>query len=95
MKFEWDENKNKINIQKHGVDFRDAVYVFSDPSALSVPDEYAEDEERWLMLGTNLKDQILLVVHTFRYDNVTRVISARKATNKERLTYLQRVKNER
>ena len=92
MKFEWDEYKNKVNIQKHGIDFRDAVYVFSDPSALSIPDDYAEDEERWLMLGMNLKEQILLVVHTFRCDDVTRIISARKATNKEKSTYLQRVK---
>ena len=86
MKIEWDEYKNKVNIQKHGIDFRDAVYVFSDPSALSIPDDYAEDEERWLMLGMNLQAHILLVVHTFRCDEVTRIISARKATN-----YLQRV----
>jgi uncharacterized DUF497 family protein len=92
MKFEWDENKNQQNIQKHGVDFREAVYVFSDPFALNLPDKYSEDEERWLMLGINLKEQILLVVHTFRYDDVTRIISARKATGREKTTYLQRAK---
>jgi uncharacterized DUF497 family protein len=92
MKFEWDEHKNKLNIQKHGVDFRDAVYVFSDPFALNLPDNFSESEERWMLLGTNLKEQVLLVVHTFRYENVTRIISARKATNKEKSTYLQRAK---
>jgi uncharacterized DUF497 family protein len=37
MRFEWDENKNQLNLRKHGVDFRDAAYVFSDPFALSIP----------------------------------------------------------
>jgi uncharacterized DUF497 family protein len=92
MKFEWDEHKNKINIQKHGINFRDAVYVFSDPFALSIPDDYAEYEERWLLVGLNLKNQVLLVVHTFRDGDTTRIISARKATNKEKSTYLQRAK---
>jgi uncharacterized DUF497 family protein len=92
MKFEWDEHKNKINIQKHGIDFRDAVYIFSDPFALSISDDYAQYEERWLLVGLNLKNQVLLVVHTFRDGDTTRIISARKATNKEKSTYLQRVK---
>jgi len=92
MKFEWDEHKNKLNIQKHGIDFRDAVYVFADPFALNMPDKYSDEEERWLMLGTNLKEQILLIVHTFRGNNITRIISARKATHKEKTMYLQRIK---
>ena len=92
MKFEWDKHKNKLNIQKHGIDFKDAVYVFSDPFALNLPDIFSENEERWMLLGTNLKEQVLLVIHTFRYENVTRIISARKATNKEKSTYLQRAK---
>lgn len=92
MQFEWDEHKNKLNIQKHGIDFRDAVYVFSDHLALSIPDDSAAAEERWLILGMNLKEQILLVVHTFRCDDVIRIISARKATSKEKSTYLQRAK---
>ncbi len=92
MKFEWDEQKNKANIQKHGIDFRDAVYVFSDHLALNMPDNFAENEERWLLLGMNLKQQILLVVHTFRENDVIRIISARKATQREKSTYLQRAK---
>ncbi|OHX37713.1 hypothetical protein BJL95_07890 [Methylomonas sp. LWB] len=93
MKFEWDENKNQNNIRKHGVDFRQAVYVFADPFALSMPDnEHSDDEERWLLLGKNLNEQILLVVHTFRYDDMIRIISARKATQNEKATYTRRAK---
>ncbi|WGS84615.1 BrnT family toxin [Methylomonas sp. UP202] len=93
MKFEWDENKNQGNIRKHGVDFRQAVYVFADPFALSMPDdEHSDDEERWLLLGKNLNEQILLVVHTFRYDDMIRIISARKATQNEKATYTRRAK---
>jgi hypothetical protein len=92
MKFEWDENKNQMNIRKHGIDFRDAVYVFADPFALSIEDKYSEGEARWLMLGINLKQQILVVAHTFRYHDVTRIISARKATPQEKATYLRKIK---
>ncbi len=75
MKSEWDENKNQINIRKHGVDFRQAVYVFADPFALSIPDDkHSENEERWLLLGKSLNEQVLLVVPTFRYDNVILII---------------------
>lgn len=92
MKFTWDENKNQMNIRKHGIDFADAAYVFSDTFALSIPDdEHSETEERWLLLGKSLKEQTLLVVHTFRYDDVVRIISARKATASETATYMKRL----
>lgn len=91
MRFEWDEAKNQANIRKHGVDFRQAAYVFADPFALSIPDDdHSEMEERWLLLGKNLSNQVLLVVHTFRYDDVIRIISARKATATETATYVKR-----
>jgi uncharacterized protein len=92
MKFEWDEDKNRFNIQKHGIDFADAAYVFSDPFALSIPDdEHSESEERWLLLGKNLNERLLLVVHTYRYEDVIRIISARKATATETATYVKRL----
>lgn len=93
MKFEWDENKNQANIRKHGIDFSNAVYVFSDPYALSIPDdEHSEDDERWILLGKNLSGQTLLVVHTYpRHDSI-RMISARKATLIEQNAYLKRAK---
>ena len=94
MKFEWDKNKEKINIQKHGVTFEQASYVFSDQFALSkFDDEHSEDEDRWLLLGKSLNETLLLVVHTFRDNNGTefvRIISARKATQKEKQTYQKR-----
>ena len=93
MKFEWDENKNQLNIRKHGINFRDAGYVFSDPFALNIPDdEHSNNEERWLLLGQNLNEQVLLVVHTFRCGDVIRIISARKATANEKATYLKRLR---
>ncbi len=92
MIFEWDENKNQLNIRKHGIDFHDAAYVFSDPFALSIPDDdHSEMEERWLLLGKCLNESVLLVVHTFRYDDRVRIISARKATATETTTYVKRL----
>jgi len=55
MKFEWDRKKENINIQKHGISFEQASYVFSDPFALNRYDEeHSEDEERWILLGKSL-----------------------------------------
>ncbi len=94
MKFEWDTEKELINIKKHTITFEQASYVFADPFALnSYDDEHSEDEERWVMLGQSLNEIILLVVHTFRDDNgieFVRIISARKATMKEKKVYKQR-----
>ena len=94
MKFEWDINKEKINIKKHGVTFEQALYIFADPFALNkFDDEHSEDEDRWLILGESLNQTLLLVVHTFRSnDNIefVRIISARKATKKEEQTYQER-----
>ncbi len=93
MRFEWDERKNQKNVGKHGIDFRQAVYVFSDSFALSIPDdEHSEDEERWVLLGKSLNEQILLVVHTFRHNDVIRIISARKATTNEQQHYHRRLR---
>jgi uncharacterized DUF497 family protein len=94
MKFEWDVEKEKINIQKHGVSFEQASYVFSDPFTLhKYDDEHSFSEERWIMLGKSLNELILVVSHTFRsVDNIesTRIISARKATKREQKTYQNR-----
>ena len=93
MRFEWDEAKNQANIRKHGVDFRDAAYVFSDPFALNISDdEHSDDEERWILLGRNRNEKILLLVHTFRQGDSIRLISARKATPTEQAAYLQRTR---
>jgi len=94
MKFEWDIGKEAVNIQKHGVSFEQASYVFADPFALNrYDDEHSEEEDRWVMLGKSLNEVILVVVHTFTTDEGTefvRIISARKATKKEKQAYQQR-----
>ena len=85
MIFEWDENKNKINRQKHGVDFYDAAMVFSDENRIeSFDDLHSNEEERWQVIG-KVKD-ILFVVYTEKIESV-RLISARKATPRERRIY--------
>ena len=94
MKFEWDKNKERLNILKHNVTFEQASYVFTDQFALNkFDDEHSEDEDRWVILGKSLNETLLLVVHTFRNNNdieFVRIISARKATKKEKQTYQKR-----
>ena len=94
MKFEWDIKKEKANIKKHGVSFEQASYVFADSFALSKFDEeHSYDEDRWILLGKSLNETLLLVVHTFRDKNeveYVRIISARKATKKEKQVYQKR-----
>jgi len=93
MRFEWDERKNRANLCKHGVDFRDAVYAFADPYALDIPDEeHSEDEERWVLLGRGADANLLVVVHTDRRHGAIRLISARLATRKERAVYEKRLR---
>ena len=91
MNFEWDENKNRANIKKHGVGFHDACYVFADRFALNMPDdEHSDNEERWLLLGASPNGKILLVVHTERIGDIIRIISARCATKNEQNIYNNR-----
>ena len=80
--------------QKYGVTFEQALYVFSDQFALNrFDDEHSEDEDRWVLLGKSLNETLLLIIHTFRDDDGTefvRIISARKATKKEKQAYQKR-----
>lgn len=90
--FEWDPRKAKSNLHKHGVSFERAGQVFLDPSALSLYDrEHSRGEDRWITLGKNGTNRLLVVVHTFREidkDNSRiRVISARRATRRETRQY--------
>lgn len=94
MKFEWDSEKEKVNVEKHGITFEQASYVFADQFALNKYDEeHSIDEDRWVLLGKSLNEVILVVVHTFKDDDnieYVRIISARKATKKEQQSYQQR-----
>jgi uncharacterized DUF497 family protein len=85
MNYEWDPNKAKSNYKKHRVKFADAVGVFEDEKAITIPDEH-EREDRYVTIGMDFLSRILVVVYTFR-DIVIRIISARKATARERKMY--------
>lgn len=85
MKFEWDENKNIINKEKHKISFETAVYVFNDPYYIEMFDfEHSVDEDRYIAIGK--VGDVLFVVFTERKDTI-RLISARLATNTERSLY--------
>ena len=85
MRYQWDRNKAATNLNKHGIDFADAVSVFSDELAITIFDERFE-EERFVTIGTDCFNRVLVVVYTMRDDEI-RLISARKATRKERRQY--------
>lgn len=89
IKFEWDENKNLINQDKHGVSFEEAKTVFYDEYALLEYDEENSDEEdRFRILGVSKKGNVLLVVHCTREnDTIIRIISSREATTTEKKGY--------
>lgn len=85
MKFEWDENKNMINKQKHKISFETAAHVFDDPYYIEMFDfEHSVDENRYIAIGK--VGDVLFVVFTERKDTI-RLISARLATNAERGLY--------
>ena len=92
MNFEWDENKARINQEKHGVSFEEAKTVFDDADALQIFDpDHSESEDRFIMLGMSSVLRILVVCHCYRADDETiRIISARKATRNECSTYERR-----
>ena len=82
---EWDSAKAAENLQKHGVDFADAVLVFEDEMALTMPDDDT-DEQRHVTVGMDALGRVLVVVYVWR-DEDPRLISARKATATERRQY--------
>lgn len=84
--YEWDETKALSNRDKHGIDFADAVAVFSDIAALTLEDDFS-DEQRFVTLGMDAFGRILVVVYTWREEETIRIISARKATRSERRAY--------
>lgn len=94
MEFEWDENKNRANVEKHGIDFRQAQVVFEDRYLLTFEDqrfEYGELRETSIgrmPLVSKGETIVVVVIHTERND-ITRLISARKATKQERRVYEQ------
>lgn len=83
--FEWDPVKAAANAAKHWIHFSDAVTVFADERALTLADDYA-GEERYVTIGTDAFGRLLVVVYCWRGARI-RMISARKATHRERKQY--------
>ncbi len=89
MIFEWDENKRRINLHRHGLDFRDAHLVFNgDAFVIEDPhDDY--DETRYILQG--MLDQYVVILVFTRWDQeIIRIISMRKATKREQTSYVQK-----
>lgn len=89
IEFDWDPAKAKRNLKNHGVSFDEAKTVFFDDFARQFYDEgHSEDEGRFLLLGASNTSRILLICHCeIESKDVIRIISARKATAKERQLY--------
>lgn len=92
MKFSWDEQKNRINIRKHGIDFNDVCEMFDDPMLVKFDDRYTYAEERWIGVGVML-GIVAVVVYTEPVSDIIRIISARKATKREVKGYAEAIKN--
>jgi uncharacterized DUF497 family protein len=85
--FEWDDAKARANLKGHGVAFEEAVEVFFDALALTIPDlDHSEPEDREITMGHSYRGRLLFVSHCPRANHV-RIISARKATKREREQY--------
>jgi uncharacterized DUF497 family protein len=90
VRFEWDENKNRGNVRKHGISFTTATRVFEDPDYVMEQDREVDGEDRWQTIGRIGNVMVLLVAHTVvddEEDVIFRIISAREATAHERRRY--------
>jgi uncharacterized DUF497 family protein len=85
MRFAWDPIKASANLRKHGIDFPDAVGALEDPLALTMPDDHV-DEVRYATVGVDFLGRLIVVIWTDRGESL-RMISARKATRRERRLY--------
>jgi len=82
--YEWDPEKAEANLRKHGVSFEEAATVFLDPLAVTYPDpDHSDEEDREITIGHSGKQRVLFVSHCQRGDRI-RLLSARKATQRER-----------
>lgn len=86
--FEWDSVKSKTNKEKHRITFEEASSVFGDENSLTIDDvAHSRYERREITIGKSVNNQVLVVVYTVRGKNI-RIISARKANQKEKAQYI-------
>ena len=89
VEFDWGPAKATENLKKHRVSFHEAATVLEDPLSTTFPDEmHSEDEARFVTIGASTRERVLVVAHTERNDTI-RIISARRATRRERGFYEQ------
>jgi uncharacterized DUF497 family protein/predicted DNA binding CopG/RHH family protein len=93
VSYEWDPDKARENIAKHGVPFAEASSVLEDDFALTMRDPFSEEEERWITLGRNEAGRLLVVVYSWRGSDI-RLISARPATEGRGLNTRNTMKRE-
>jgi uncharacterized protein len=89
IRFTWDQGKAAENLRKHGVSFEEASSAFEDENArLRHDPDHSQEEDRFLLLGFSVRLRLLIVSHAYREnDRVIRIISARRATPRERRQY--------
>lgn len=91
IQFEWDNTKASKNMRKHGLDFKEAISVFSDPLEITISDpNHSIGEYRFLSIGKSNKENLLVISYTEPEENIIRIISARSATKNERKYYEQK-----
>jgi len=84
---EWDQRKADLNYRKHGVSFEEAATALEDRLSKVLPDpDHSDDEERFVAFAMSPRGRLLVIAHTFRGDRI-RLISARRATPRERRIY--------
>ncbi|MGA3136204.1 MAG: BrnT family toxin [Terracidiphilus sp.] len=87
MDFDWDLQKAEANFRKHGVRFSEALPVFEDDYAITITDDESDpDEQRFVSMGMGVKGRVLVVVYSYRGENI-RILSARPAESHERSQY--------
>lgn len=92
LTFEWDSRKARSNFAKHGVGFEFASTTFGDPRSFTISDpDHSLAEERYVTMGRAFEGKVLVVVHTDRGNNI-RIISARRASRRERKFYEENTK---
>ncbi len=92
MHFEWDENKNRENKKRHEISFEEAGEVFDDPFHISIMDKrFDYFEERWITVGSTKSKRIIVIGHLYYLkedgEEIIKIITARKATKKEKEQY--------
>jgi len=91
MNFEWDDEKNSLNIRKHGIDLADVVEIFNHPMLTKLDSRQAYGEDRWIGIGIFKNIVAVTVYLEWEDEDTIRIISARKATRHESKEYHKRI----